>query len=220
MKLILDHCGSTETEILTESVEGQKRLYISGPFLMFDKQNRNGRIYPQKHMDKAVKEYIKEYVDTKRALGEMNHPPGRLQVDPERACILTTELNKDGSYYYGKAKVLSTPLGKIVEALLNDGVRVGVSSRGVGTVQKRGGISEVQGDFKLTVAADLVYDPSVGEAFVEALMEEKEYLLIDGHYVEKDLFEAKARIKKIPSAKLEEAYLQEFQNFLNSIKTK
>lgn len=220
MKLILDHVRSNDTEIITESVEGQKRLYIAGPFLMFDKQNRNGRVYPQKHMDAAVKEYKKEYIDTSRALGEMNHPPGRLQVDPERACILTTELNKDGTYYYGKAKVLSTPLGKIVEALLNDGVRVGVSSRGVGTVQKRGHISEVQSDFRLTVAADLVYDPSVGEAFVEALMEEKEYLFIDGHYVEKDLFEAKARIRKVPSAKLEEAKLQEFQQFLNSIKTK
>lgn len=218
MKLILDY--TTDTEILTESVDGKKSLYIAGPFLMFNKQNRNGRVYPEKHMDKAVKEYTEEYIKTKRALGELNHPPGRLQVDPERSCILTTELNKDGTYYYGKAKVLSTPMGKIVEALLNDGVRVGVSSRGVGTVQKRGQISEVQGDFRLTVASDIVADPSVGDAFVEALMEEKEYLLIDGHYVEKDLFEAKARIKKVPSAKLEEAKLQEFQNFLDSIKTK
>lgn len=216
MKLLLDTAISTK--VLTEStIEGEKKLFIAGPFLMHSKENRNGRIYSKKGMDEAVKKYTEEYIKRSRALGELNHPAGRLQVDPERACILTTELNADGNYYYGKAKVLSTPLGKVLEALLNDGVCVGVSSRGVGSVSKKGRVTHVGEDFNLTSAADVVFDPSVGEAFVQHLMEEKEYLLIDGHYIEKDLFEAKAKIKKVHSSKLEEAKLNAFQDFINKI---
>jgi hypothetical protein len=219
VKMLLDSTFS-EAQVLTESAEGEaKRMYVTGPFLMFDKPNRNKRMYPQKVMEAAVQKYIKEYVDERRALGEMNHPAGRLQVDPERACILTESLEKDGNYYYGKAKVLSTPLGKILENLLNDGVKIGVSSRGVGTLQKRGEINEVKSDFNLTVAADIVFDPSVGDAFVNSLMEEREYIYVDGAYVEKDIFEAKARIKVAPSAKLEEAMLAEFESFLAKIRT-
>lgn len=217
MKLITDTAISTE--ILTEStLEGNKRLYIAGPFLMHSKENRNGRIYSKKGMDNAVKRYTEEYIKTSRALGEMNHPAGRLQVDPERACILTTELQPDGNYYHGKAKVLSTPLGKVLEALLEDGVKVGVSSRGVGSVTKRGGKTYVGEDFHLATCSDIVFDPSVADAFVNHLMEEKEYLLIDGNYIEKDLFESKAKIKKVSSSQLEEAKLQAFQAFLNKIK--
>ena len=217
MKLITDF-SVTSTEILTESTSEGKRLYIAGPFLMHSKENRNGRVYSKKGMDSAVKKYTEEYIKSCRSLGEMNHPAGRLQVDPERACIMTTELNPDGNYYYGKAKVLSTPLGKVLEALLSDGVKIGVSSRGLGSVSKRNGKTMVGDDFMLTAAADVVHDPSVADAFVNHLMEEKEYLLIDGHYVEKDLFEAKTKIKVAPSYKLEEAKLQAFQEFLNKIK--
>lgn len=219
VKLLLDSTFN-EASVLTESVDGgaNKRMYITGPFLMFNKPNRNKRMYPEKVMESAVQKYIKEYVQERRALGEMNHPAGRLQVDPERACILTESLEKDGNYYYGKAKVLSTPLGQILENLLNDGVKIGVSSRGVGTLQKRGEINEVKNDFNLTVAADIVFDPSVGDAFVNSLMEEREFIFVDGAYVEKDIFEAKARIKVAPSAKLEEAMLAEFQNFLEKIR--
>jgi Prohead core protein serine protease len=217
MKLLLDAASSTE--VLSETLsDGNKRLYIAGPFLMFDKPNRNKRVYPQKIMDEAVKKYTKEYIDTCRSLGEMNHPPGRLTVDPERACIMTTSLEKDGSYYYGKAKVLSTPLGKILENLLEDGVKIGVSSRGSTT--KRGNHDEVKNDFNLTVAADCVWDPSVADAFVNYLMEEREFLLIDGHYVEKDLFEAKTKIKKAPSFKLEEAKIEAFKQFMDSLSVK
>lgn len=217
MKLITD-VSSLSTEILTESTAEGKRLYVAGPFLMHSKENRNGRIYSKKGMDSAVKSYTEEYIKPCRSLGEMNHPAGRLQVDPERACIMTTELNADGNYYYGKAKVLSTPLGKVLEALLNDGVKIGVSSRGLGSVTKRGGKTMVGDDFKITAAADIVHDPSVADAFVNHLMEEKEYLLIDGHYVEKDLFEAKHNIKQASSIQLEEAKLKAFQDFLNKIR--
>lgn len=217
MKLITDIV--TSTEVLTEStVEGHKSLYITGPFLMHSKQNRNGRIYSKKGMDSAVKKYTEEYIKTSRALGELNHPPGRLAVDPERACIMTTELTPDGNHYYGKAKVLSTPLGKVLEALLNDGVRIGVSSRGVGSVSKRGNVTHVGDDFALTCAADVVHDPSVADAFVQHLMEEREYILVGGQYIERDLFEAKATIKKASFADLEEVKLKAFQDFLNRIK--
>jgi hypothetical protein len=221
VKLLLDSTF-TEAQVLTEDVAdgAPKRMYITGPFLMFDKPNRNKRMYPGKVMESAVQKYIKEYVNERRALGEMNHPAGRLQVDPERACILTESLERDGNYYMGKAKVLSTPLGKTLQCLLEDGVKIGVSSRGVGTLQKRGELNEVKSDFNLTVAADIVFDPSVGDAFVSALMEEREFIFVDGAYVEKDIFEAKARIKVAPAAQLEEKMLAEWQTFLNKISAK
>lgn len=206
-----------DTEVLAEAVDGKKSMYITGPFLMFNKQNRNGRVYPEKIMDTAVKEYKTGYIDKSRALGEMNHPSGRVQVDPERACIMITELTKDGSHYMGKAKVLSTPLGKLLEALLNDGVKVGVSSRGVGSISTRGSIKEVKDDFRLTAAADIVHDPSVGDAYVESLMEQKEYMVVNGIIVEKD-FDRLARIKTLrPSKEYQEAVLEQFKSLLRGI---
>jgi hypothetical protein len=217
MKLISEL--SESVQILTEAKEdGSKKMYIAGPFLMFDKANRNGRVYPQKVMDEAVKKYQKEYIDQNRSIGEFNHPsPNRLTVDPERACIMTTELSKDGNYYYGKAKVLSTPLGKLLENLLSDGVKMGVSSRGAGSLSPTKVVGK---DYTIVCAADTVSDPSVASAFVDHLMEEKEYVLIEGSFVEKDMFEAKDRIKKATSMQLEQAKIQEFQKFLNKISTK
>jgi hypothetical protein len=214
-RLILDRAISAE--ILTESVGDEKRMYIAGNFLMHSQPNRNKRIYDGEGMRSAVKKYTEEFVNTQRALGEMNHPKDRLTVDPERACILTTELHEDGNYYHGKAKVLSTPLGKVLEALLKDGVKIGVSSRGVGSTSKRGDITHVGKDFQLAVAADVVFDPSVGDAFVEHLMEEKEYIFINGILVDQDLYEAKQTIKRANASKLQEAKLQVFQDFLTKI---
>ena len=216
MKLLTD--SALSTEILTETtLEGSKRMFIAGPFLMHSKKNKNKRIYSKKGMDNAVKMYTEEYINTNRSLGEMNHPAGRLQVDPERACILTVELTPDGNYYNGKAKVLSTPLGKVLEALLNDGVRVGVSARGLGSVSKNGDTTMVGEDYRLTSVADCVWDPSVSDAFVNHLMEEKEYLLIDGKYIDRDLFESKNSIRKASTAQLQEAKLKAFTEFLNKI---
>lgn len=216
MKLLIDK--AIDAELLTESTaDGAKRMFIQGPFLMHTKQNRNKRIYPKDAMKTAVERYTEEYIKANRSLGELNHPPGRLQVDPERACILTTQLNEDGNYYHGKAKVLSTPLGKILESLLSDGVKIGVSSRGVGSTSKRGDTTYVGNDFMLTCAADVVFDPSVGDAFVEHLMEEKEYLLVDGKFVLQDIFEAKETIKRATSIQLEEAKLAAFQDFIRKI---
>lgn len=217
MKFLKEDLDPQDTEIITEAVDSNKKnLYIAGPFMMFNKQNRNGRVYPEKIMDKAVLEYKRDYIDKNRALGELNHPAGRIQVDPERACIMITELNKDGNYYYGKAKVLSTPLGGILRSLLEDGVRVGVSSRGIGTISNKGSIKEVKDDYRITAGADVVHDPSVADAYVESLMEQKEYMIVNGIIVEKE-FDRLARIKSCkPSKEYQEAVLEQFKQILRS----
>lgn len=203
-----------DTEVITEASPVGKNMYITGPFMMFDKQNRNGRVYPKKIMETAVNEYTTNYINKSRSLGEFGHPAGRVQVDPERACILITELKQDGNYYMGKAKVLSTPLGKVLESLLNDGVKVGVSSRGFGSISNIGSIKQVKDDFRLTAAADVVHDPSVGDAFVESLMEQKEYMVINGIIVEKTL-DRLERIKQLkPSKEYQEAVIDQFKAML------
>lgn len=219
MKFLLEQ-NVTGAEVSSDiSPDGQKRMYISGPFLMYDKKNRNGRVYPKKVMEAAVKEYDKEYIQTARALGEMSHPASRITIDPERACILTTSLENDGkNHFYGKAKVLSTPLGKVLQNLLEDGVRLGVSSRGLASVSKQGGSTIVQPDFRLSVAADCVYDPSVASAFVDHLMEDRSYIFVDGMYMEREVFDEQQRILSAPMSKLQEAKLEAFQNFLNKIR--
>lgn len=215
--LVEKNIVTSATETLFEEVDGKKRLKIVGPFLMFDKENRNGRIYPEKVMTPAVEKYIKDYVKTNRALGEMNHPSQRVSIDPERACIMTESLEKEGKYYMGKAKVLSTPLGKLLECLLNDGAKIGVSSRGLGSTFKKDGKIHVKDDYEIRTAADVVFDPSVADAFVECLMEDTEYLKYGDILVEKDLYESRERIRRTSMNKLEEQKLIEFQNILNKI---
>lgn len=219
MKLLLERVDSHDTEILTEeSSGGEKRLFITGPFLMFGKENKNKRIYPERVMDEAVAQYQRDYIDTRRSLGEIGHPAGRIQIDPERACIMIESLIKSGSYYMGKAKVLSTPSGKLVEALLNDGVKLGVSSRGVGSTLKRGLISEVKNDFRMSTAADVVMDPSAHDAFVQSITEQTEYLLVNGILVEQEAYELEM-IKQMKTAKqYQDAVIKKFDGFINSLK--
>lgn len=208
---------STQPEIVNDVEAGKKVKKIVGPFLQFDMENGNRRVYPEKVMDKAVSRYKKEYIDQRRALGEMNHPSGQLSVNPERACILTEKLEKEGKYYIGTAKVLSTPLGKLLECLLDDGVKIGVSSRGSGDTTNRGGVTYVGDNFVLSVAADVVFNPSAQDAFVECIMEDKEYVRYGEILVEKSLYDFRETIRRAPSTKLEQAKLQVFQKFLNSL---
>lgn len=219
MKLIREEAASRDMQVLSEGVGDKKRLFITGPFLQAEKVNRNKRVYPQRIMDKAVEQYIKEYVERNRALGELNHP-AEPQVNPERAAIMTTELKKDGIYYTGKAKVLSTPCGKIVESLLSDGCTVGVSSRGLGSLKMnpRDGINEVQEDFVLTTAADIVFDPSAQEAFVEGIYEGAEWIYESGVYRSVSFEEQRERLMKAKKRDLMEAKLDAFQSFLNQLK--
>lgn len=204
-------------ELIREEVEGKKVMRITGPFLMFDKQNRNKRVYPKKIMESAVEKYTKEYIQSKRALGELNHPSNRISIDPERACILTESLEKDGNYFVGVAKVLSTPLGRLLENLLSDGVKIGVSSRGLGSTSNRGNSITVKEDYEIRTAADVVFDPSVADAFVECLMEETEYLRYGDLLVEKNLYESREKIMNASMTDLEKVKLKAFQEYLMTV---
>lgn len=219
MKLIKEDVSFNDVTMLTEGKGDKKKMYIKGPFLQAEKVNRNNRVYPQAIMDKAVEQYTKEYIQANRALGELNHPAEPV-VNPERAAIMTTELKKNGIYYEGKAKVLSTPMGKIVENLLDDGCTVGVSSRGLGSLKSnpRDGYNEVQEDFVLTTAADVVFDPSAQSSFVEGVYEQAEWIYESGIFRAVDLEEQRMRLLKAKRKDLMETKLQMFQALMNDLK--
>lgn len=218
MKLIAENIPSiNDVSVLVEGKGDSKRLYISGPFLQAEKVNRNNRVYPMATMEKAVEKYYEDYIKENRALGELNHPAEPV-VNPERAAIMTTELKKNGIYFEGKAKVLSTPMGKIVENLLNDGVKIGVSSRGLGSLKPmREGFNEVQNDFVLTTAADVVFDPSAQSSFVEGVMESADWIYESGLFRQIDLEEQQKRIRLAKKAELAEAQLMAFKKLLKSL---
>lgn len=218
MKLIAEESMTfNDMEVLTEEKDGKKRQYIKGPFLQAEKQNRNGRVYPQYVMDKAVETYRKDYIAENRALGELNHPAEPV-VNPERAAIMTESLTKDGIYYTGKAKVLSTPMGEIVGNLLDDGVKIGVSSRGLGSLKMhREGYNEVQEDFMLTTAADVVFDPSAQAAFVEGVYEQADWIYESGAFKMIDLEQSRKQLLDAEYKQLNETKLQIFEKFLKQL---
>jgi len=218
MKLISEeHLTFNDMEILSESSGGKKKLFIKGPFLQAEKVNRNNRVYPQSVMDKAVQKYTEEYITKKRSLGELNHPPEPV-VNPERAAILTTRLEQDGNYYVGTAKVLSTPMGKIVENLLDDGVTVGVSSRGLGSLQQKNGVNLVGNDFILTTAADVVFDPSAQSSFVEGLWEGAEWVMeSDGTFSKISTEQMREELKRAKREQLLETKLNLWKSFLDNL---
>ena len=221
MKLIKEDITFNDVSVLTEGKGDKKRMFIKGPFLQAEKVNRNNRVYPQEIMDKAVKQYEEEYIKANRALGELNHPAEPV-VNPERAAIMTTELKKSGIYYEGKAKVLSTPMGKIVENLLDDGCTVGVSSRGLGSLKQnpREGYNEVQEDFVLTTAADVVFDPSAQSSFVEGVYEQTEWIYESGIFRAVDVEEQRQRLLKAKRKELMETKIQMFESLMKSFYTK
>jgi hypothetical protein len=216
MKLIKEDITFNDLQVVTEAKEAGDKMYIKGPFLQAEKQNKNGRIYPQYVMDKAVEQYKKDYISENRALGELNHPAEPV-VNPERAAIMTEDLTKDGIYYVGKAKVLSTPMGKIVENLLSDGVKIGVSSRGLGSLKSRGSFNEVQEDFMLTTAADVVFDPSAQSSFVEGVYEQAEWIYESGAFRQIDLEFARMQLLNAERKQLQETKLKIFKRFLSNL---
>lgn len=218
MKLIKEETSFNEFEVLSEATQaGKKELFIKGPFLQAEKINRNGRVYPKSVMEKAVSKYTKEYIKENRALGELNHPAEPV-VNPERAAIMTMELKANGVYYEGRAKVLSTPCGKIVENLLDDGVKIGVSSRGLGSLKPtREGYNEVQSDFVLTTAADVVFDPSAQTAFVEGIYEQKEWIYESGIFKPIELEEHRNMLLRANKRELHETKLKMFESFLSKL---
>jgi len=192
MKLISEEVQ--EVEYITEEKEGGKKNYkIKGIFMQADIKNRNGRVYPMETLEKEVGRYNKQYIKEKRAFGELGHPDGPT-VNLERASHMITALYPDGKNFIGEAKILSTPMGNIVKNLMDEGAKLGVSSRGMGSLEQRNGANYVGKDFYLATAADIVADPSAPNAFVEGIMEGKEWVWNHGSLVESQLVKMQERI--------------------------
>jgi hypothetical protein len=206
-----------EIEYITEAKEdGGKNYKIRGIFLQADIKNRNGRIYPMEVLEKEVNKYNKNFINEKRAYGELGHPDGPT-VNLERVSHLTTSLERDGKNFIGEAKIMETPMGKIVKSLMNEGCKLGVSSRGMGSLQQKGGANYVKDDFYLATAADIVADPSAPNAFVEGVMEGKEWVWNNGALVESHLVELKKQFdvkERNRNAKVEAL---EFAKFLKRL---
>ena len=215
MKLISEEIESVD--ILTEEKDGKKTLYISGPFLQAEVVNRNKRCYPIQTMVKEVKRYSDEFVSKGRALGELGHPDGP-QINLDRVSHKIVSLTQAGNNFMGKAQILSTPMGKIAESLLADGVKLGVSSRGMGSISQHEGVSYVGEDFMLATAADIVADPSAPDAFVDGVMEGKEWVWEGSVLREKQIEQVKKTINTlVDQKKLEEHKLALFSKFLRDL---
>jgi hypothetical protein len=181
-----------------------------------DKQNRNGRVYPFEILNREASRYINEYVNKGRAFGELGHPAGPT-INLERVSHLIKELNAVGSDFYGKAKILDTPYGNIVRNLINEGASFGVSTRGMGTLVERNGTKIVSDDFYLATAADIVADPSAPDAFVRGIMESKEWVMVNGCWMEQDIDRSKNLIRKTSSKNLQQAKLKIFEDFIKRL---
>ena len=206
-----------EVEYITEAKEnGGKNYKIKGIFLQADIKNRNGRVYPMEVLEKEVGRYNKKFINEKRAYGELGHPDGPT-VNLERVSHMVTELYPDGKNFIGEAKIMETPMGKIVKSLMDEGGKLGVSSRGMGSLDQKNGANYVRDDFYLATAADIVADPSAPNAFVEGIMEGKEWVWNNGALVEAELVELRRKFdvkKRQRDAKIEAL---EFAKFLKKL---
>ena len=218
MKLITEMID-TDVQFITEAKEdGGKNYFIEGVFMQGEIKNRNGRMYPIGTLLKEVKRYNKEYVEQNRAYGELGHPQGPT-INLERVSHMIKELHQDGNNIMGKAKIMTeTPMGKIVKNLMDEGAKLGVSSRGMGTLkQGRDGTNVVSSDFQLATAADIVADPSAPDAFVEGVMEGVEWLQVDDRWVPQYIEKTQTQIKKASRNNLQEAKIAAFENFLKQL---
>ena len=206
-----------DVEYITEQKEGGKKDYkLKGIFMQADIKNRNGRIYPMEVLEKEVRRYTKENIAQKRAFGELGHPEGPT-INLERASHMITKLYPDGKNFIGEAKIMSTPMGEIVKTLMDEGAKLGVSSRGMGSLDQKNGANYVRDDFYLATAADIVADPSAPNAFVEGIMEGKEWVWNNGSLVEAELERAKQRInERVRKRQVNENAL-EFISFLKKL---
>lgn len=214
MKLITETIQ--DIKVIKEDTGGEKKYFIEGVFLQGDMKNRNGRVYPLSILEKEVQRYVKDFVSQKRAFGELGHPENPT-VNMERVSHMILDLRKEGSNFIGKAKIVDTPYGKIVKNLLDEGAKLGVSSRGLGTLTERDGANFVNSDFKLATAADIVADPSAPEAFVRGILESKEWIIESGIVKERQIEEYKKLILSASSRKLEEMKLNLFKDFLRNL---
>ena len=215
MKLITEQ--NNDIEVLTEEKDGKKSTYIKGVFLQTEITNRNGRMYKFDTMNREVTKYNEEFVGRGRALGELGHPEGPT-LNLDRVSHKIVELYPEGTNFIGKAKLMETPMGKIAKSLLEEGVQLGVSSRGLGSIKKEGSCSVVADDFILSTAADIVADPSAPDAFVEGIYEGREWVQADGRFKERQIDEIKAAIDNAPTPQeLQERKISAFAAFLRSI---
>jgi len=215
MKLITEQ--NNDIEVLTEEKDGKKSTYIKGVFLQTEITNRNGRMYKFDTMNREVSKYNEEFVNRGRALGELGHPEGPT-LNLDRVSHKIVELYPEGTNFIGKAKLMETPMGKIAKSLLEEGVQLGVSSRGLGSIKKEGSCSVVADDFILSTAADIVADPSAPDAFVEGIYEGREWVTVDGKIKEQQIEAIKAAIDNAPTPQeLQERKISAFATFLRSI---
>ena len=215
MKLITEEIQ--DAQYIVEESNGKKNYAIKGIFMQADVKNRNGRVYPKETLSKEVSRYNREFVEQKRAFGELGHPDGPT-VNLERVSHMITKLYPDGNNFIGEAKVMDTPYGKIVKNLIDEGAKLGVSSRGMGSLQRgRNGEAQVGNDFYLATAADIVADPSAPDAFVEGIMEGKEWVWENGVIKQKELEEYKEYIQEAKRLKIAEAKAKVFESFLKGM---
>ena len=214
MKLISEEIS--QAEYLVEETNGKKNYKIKGVFLQSDIKNRNGRIYENDILQKEVKRYNQEFINKKRAFGELGHPDGPT-VNLERVSHMITKLEPEGKNFIGEAKIMDTPYGKIVKGLIDEGAQLGVSSRGMGSLVQKNGANYVGKDFYLATAADIVADPSAPDAFVEGIMENKEWVWDNGVIKAQDIEEYKEHIQEAKRLKLAEAKADVFKKFLQNL---
>jgi hypothetical protein len=214
MKLITE--SIEDIQILEEETNGKKNLYIEGVFLQGDIKNRNGRIYPFGVLEREVGRYTEQYVNVGRALGELGHPDGPT-VNLDRVSHKIVSLKAEGSNFIGKAQILNTPMGNIAKSLLESGVKLGVSSRGMGSIEEKNGANYVRDDFMLATAADIVADPSAPDAFVNGIMEGKEWVWENGIIKEVNIAKYHKYISESTKKNIEERSLKAFSHFLQSL---
>ena len=214
MKLISEEV--LDAEYIVEETNGKKDYKIRGVFLQSDIKNRNGRIYENDILAKEVNRYNKEFIQKNRAFGELGHPDGPT-VNLERVSHMIKTLTPDGKNFIGEAKIMDTPYGKIVKNLIDEGAQLGVSSRGMGSLTQKNGANYVGKDFYLATAADIVADPSAPDAFVEGIMENKEWVWDNGVLVEKDIEAWKKEIESAKMRALDEAKVKVFSDFLRKL---
>jgi len=217
MKLISEFSDYQISPVIVEANEkGEKEYFIEGVFMQAEIKNRNGRVYPKAIMAKEVTRYVKEFVKKSRAFGELGHPEGPT-INLDKVSHMITSLKEDGNNFVGRAKILSTPNGQIVRNLINDGAKLGVSSRGLGSLEQRGGAQYVKDDFQLATAADIVADPSAPEAFVEGIMEGVEWVYESGILKAQDAEQMQKDLKSARLNKLEETKLNLWKKFVENL---
>ena len=202
--------------IVEQNEKGEKDYFIEGIFMQSEIKNRNGRIYPKEVIQKEVKRYNKEFVEQDRAFGELGHPEGPT-INLDKVSHMITKLEEDGNNFVGRAKILSTPNGQIVKNLIDDGAKLGVSSRGLGSLESKGNAQYVKDDFQLATAGDIVADPSAPEAFVEGIMEGVEWVYESGILKAKDLDQMQLEMKTARLNQLEETKLKLWKRFVENL---